>query len=163
MTMAFWGLTVAAALLIGLLPFFIGVAIVMPILGHSTWHLYRKVIIPDPAQERPIEWPNEGNGQSDHDRFSPHSFLLFSVARRLGLFATPKFWRRDVTPRKSHTSPMGLRLYSTLLARSAARSASRTRPCTGQMPKGSPALGNWRSESSGRRTGVRRHACRSGG
>jgi uncharacterized membrane protein len=49
LTMTFWGFIVAAALLIGSLPFFIGLAIVMPILGHSTWHLYRKVILRDPA------------------------------------------------------------------------------------------------------------------
>ena len=35
---------------IGSPPFFIGLAIVMPILGHSTWHLYRKVIIRDPRK-----------------------------------------------------------------------------------------------------------------
>jgi uncharacterized membrane protein len=42
--MAVWGLIVAAALAIGCLPFFVGLAIVMPVLGHSTWHLYRKVV-----------------------------------------------------------------------------------------------------------------------
>lgn len=44
MTMAVWGLIVAAALLIGSLPFFFGLAVVFPVLGHSTWHLYRKVV-----------------------------------------------------------------------------------------------------------------------
>jgi uncharacterized membrane protein len=43
-TMAVWGLIVAGSLVIGSLPFFIGLAIVMPVLGHSTWHLYRKVL-----------------------------------------------------------------------------------------------------------------------
>ena len=47
LTMALWGLIVAAALLIGSLPFFIGLAIVIPVLGHATWHLYRKVVVPD--------------------------------------------------------------------------------------------------------------------
>jgi uncharacterized membrane protein len=74
--MTFWGLVVAAALVIGSLPFFIGLAVVMPILGHSTWHLYRKVIIRDPAQEHPTEWAHEGAGKSEHDLFSPHSFLF---------------------------------------------------------------------------------------
>ena len=46
-TMALWGLIVAAALLIGSLPFFVGLAIVVPVLGHATWHLYRKVVVPD--------------------------------------------------------------------------------------------------------------------
>jgi uncharacterized membrane protein len=45
--MAVWGLIVAALLLLGSLPVFIGLAVVMPILGHSTWHLYRKVVAPD--------------------------------------------------------------------------------------------------------------------
>jgi uncharacterized membrane protein len=54
-TMAFWGLVVAVALLIGSLPFFVGLAIVLPILGHATWHLYRKVIVRDATQEHPLE------------------------------------------------------------------------------------------------------------
>jgi uncharacterized membrane protein len=47
MTMAMWGLFVAAALVIGSLPLLVGLAIVLPILGHSTWHLYRKVVSAD--------------------------------------------------------------------------------------------------------------------
>jgi uncharacterized membrane protein len=43
-TMALWGLVVAGALVIGSLPFLIGLAVVFPILGHSTWHLYRAVV-----------------------------------------------------------------------------------------------------------------------
>lgn len=43
-TMAVWGIVVAALLVIGSLPFFIGLAIVMPVLGHATWHLYRRVV-----------------------------------------------------------------------------------------------------------------------
>lgn len=42
--MAAWGLIVAAALLLGSLPLLAGLAVVMPILGHATWHLYRKVV-----------------------------------------------------------------------------------------------------------------------
>lgn len=45
-TMSLWGLIVAVALAIGSLPLFAGLAIVVPILGHSTWHLYRKVVTP---------------------------------------------------------------------------------------------------------------------
>jgi uncharacterized membrane protein len=51
-TMALWGLIVAFALLVGSLPLFIGLAVVIPVLGHATWHLYRKVVEPDlPARE----------------------------------------------------------------------------------------------------------------
>jgi len=45
-TMALWALTVAVALFIGFLPLFIGLAVVLPVLGHATWHLYRKTIEP---------------------------------------------------------------------------------------------------------------------
>jgi len=45
--MAICGLIVAALLLIGSLPLFFGLAVVVPVLGHSTWHLYRKVVEPD--------------------------------------------------------------------------------------------------------------------
>ena len=45
-TMGVWGLIVAVALFIGSLPFFLGLTVVVPILGHATWHLYRKVIEP---------------------------------------------------------------------------------------------------------------------
>jgi uncharacterized membrane protein len=44
--MAVWGLIVAALLAAGSLPLFIGLAVVMPLLGHGTWHLYRKVVAP---------------------------------------------------------------------------------------------------------------------
>ncbi|NLS16430.1 DUF2189 domain-containing protein [Rhizobium sp. P40RR-XXII] len=43
---ALWGLIVAALLAIGTIPIFVGLAVVMPILGHSTWHLYRKLVVP---------------------------------------------------------------------------------------------------------------------
>jgi uncharacterized membrane protein len=42
--MAAWGLMVAGCLVLGCLPIFVGLAVVMPILGHATWHLYRKVV-----------------------------------------------------------------------------------------------------------------------
>ena len=44
--MAIWGLTVACGLAIGTLTFFAGLAVVMPVLAHSTWHLYRRVVKP---------------------------------------------------------------------------------------------------------------------
>ncbi|MBX5009186.1 DUF2189 domain-containing protein [Rhizobium lentis] len=39
-----WGLIVAALLVIGTIPVFAGLALVIPILGHATWHLYRKLV-----------------------------------------------------------------------------------------------------------------------
>jgi uncharacterized membrane protein len=42
--MAVWGLIVAGGLVIGSIPAFLGLIFVMPVLGHATWHLYRKVV-----------------------------------------------------------------------------------------------------------------------
>jgi len=49
LTMMLWGFIVAALLVIGSLPFLLGLTIVMPVLGHATWHLYRKAVVPDVA------------------------------------------------------------------------------------------------------------------
>src|ERR1700751_705726 len=53
--MAVWGLIVAVLLVVGSLPFFVGLTVVLPVLGHANWHLYRKVVEPDPnpPQEEP--------------------------------------------------------------------------------------------------------------
>ena len=55
--MAIWGLIVAGLLLIGSLPLFFGLAVVVPVLGHSTWHLYRKVVEPDPNPHQVLPRP----------------------------------------------------------------------------------------------------------
>jgi uncharacterized membrane protein len=41
---ASWGLRVAALLVMGCLPLFIGLAIVLPVLGYATWHLYTRLV-----------------------------------------------------------------------------------------------------------------------
>jgi uncharacterized membrane protein len=44
-TMAVWGCVVAAGLAVGAAPFLVGLIVVVPILGHATWHLYRRVVM----------------------------------------------------------------------------------------------------------------------
>jgi uncharacterized membrane protein len=44
-TMTVWGLIVAALLVLGSLPFLMGLAVVVPVLGHATWHLYRRLVV----------------------------------------------------------------------------------------------------------------------
>ena len=73
--MALWGFIVAAGLVIGALPFFVGLAIVMPILGHATWRLYREVIVRDPAQEHPVDLLAQ-DANAAAERASPHSVLF---------------------------------------------------------------------------------------
>ncbi|ACL60914.1 DUF2189 domain-containing protein [Methylobacterium nodulans] len=43
-TMVLWGLIVAALLVVGMATLFVGLAIVLPVLGHATWHLYRRSV-----------------------------------------------------------------------------------------------------------------------
>ncbi|MDD3446775.1 MAG: DUF2189 domain-containing protein [Zavarzinia sp.] len=42
--MAAWGAVVAGLLVLGTIPFFAGLVVVLPVLGHATWHLYRRVV-----------------------------------------------------------------------------------------------------------------------
>jgi uncharacterized membrane protein len=56
LVMALWGLIVAIVLALASLPLFIGLAIAMPVLGHATWHLYRRLVVAD-ANPRPKYHP----------------------------------------------------------------------------------------------------------
>jgi uncharacterized membrane protein len=42
---ALWGSIVAAGLVLGSIPLFIGLVVTIPVLGHATWHLYRKIVV----------------------------------------------------------------------------------------------------------------------
>jgi uncharacterized membrane protein len=54
-TMGVWALMVAAVLMVGSLPLFVGLAVAMPVLGHASWHLYRKMVEPpSPEHAQPV-------------------------------------------------------------------------------------------------------------
>ena len=42
--MLLWAAIIAATLFIGMIPYFLGLFVVLPILGHATWHLYRRAL-----------------------------------------------------------------------------------------------------------------------
>jgi uncharacterized membrane protein len=73
---ALWGLIVAGALALGSLPLFVGLAIVMPVLGHATWRLYRRTIVRDPDHEHHAQWPSELLRHPDSFYSTPHSVLF---------------------------------------------------------------------------------------
>ena len=50
--MLVWGFVVALLLVLGSLPLFAGLVVVIPVLGHATWHLYRKVVATDGGARR---------------------------------------------------------------------------------------------------------------
>jgi len=62
-TMALWGLIVAGLLALGFATLLVGLAIAMPVLGHATWHLYRRVVERDSS---PV--PAVGKAGSDYVR-----------------------------------------------------------------------------------------------
>lgn len=41
---AAWGLVVAACLVLSTIPLFAGLIVALPVLGHATWHLYRRAV-----------------------------------------------------------------------------------------------------------------------
>jgi uncharacterized membrane protein len=42
--MLVWALIIAVLTLIALVPWFLGLFVVLPVLGHATWHLYRRAL-----------------------------------------------------------------------------------------------------------------------
>ena len=55
MVIAAWGAIVAALLALGVLTLFIGLIVILPVLGHATWHLYREAVVPRKAEPQEIE------------------------------------------------------------------------------------------------------------
>jgi uncharacterized membrane protein len=41
-----WGVIVGILLLVAMIPMFVGLIFVLPVLGHATWHLYKLAILP---------------------------------------------------------------------------------------------------------------------
>src|ERR1700728_405578 len=66
LTMTLWGFIVAALLVLGSIPFFLGLTVVMPVLGHATGHLYRRAVEPD-ANPHPDYQPRERPRRSAAD------------------------------------------------------------------------------------------------
>ncbi len=50
-TVAAWGLIVAVSLVAGAIPALLGLVLVMPLLGHATWHLYRRAVLWDDEED----------------------------------------------------------------------------------------------------------------
>ncbi len=77
-TMLGWALIVAGGLFLGALPALAGLAIVVPVLGHATWHLYRRALEPAPS-ERPEYVPKR-----KHKRYAAQfPMSLFAGTREL--------------------------------------------------------------------------------
>ena len=47
LVMAVWAVLIAGALFAGMVPLFLGLFIALPVFGHATWHLYRRLLPPE--------------------------------------------------------------------------------------------------------------------
>ena len=48
-----WAAIVVILLIVGSLPMFLGLIVILPVLGHTTWHLYRLAIVPEEEKPAP--------------------------------------------------------------------------------------------------------------
>ena len=44
-----WAAVIVVLLLVSALPYFLGLVVTLPVLGHATWHLYRRIVAPVPV------------------------------------------------------------------------------------------------------------------
>lgn len=44
-----WAAVVVILMIVACLPAFLGLLVVLPVLGHATWHLYRRIVVPETA------------------------------------------------------------------------------------------------------------------
>jgi uncharacterized membrane protein len=80
-TMALWGLIVAALLVAGSLPFFLGLTVVMPVLGHATWHLYRKAVVSESLARPDYQQPGYQPPERPHRYAADFPASLFPTRR----------------------------------------------------------------------------------
>ena len=41
-----WAVVIVVLLIVSSIPYFLGLIVTLPVLGHATWHLYRRVVVP---------------------------------------------------------------------------------------------------------------------
>jgi uncharacterized membrane protein len=41
-----WAAVIVVLLIVSSLPYFLGLLLTLPVLGHATWHLYRRIVAP---------------------------------------------------------------------------------------------------------------------
>lgn len=63
-TMAMWTALILALTLFGMVPMMLGLAVVMPVLGHASWHAYRDLVdVSSLPLREPGVWPPEADAK----------------------------------------------------------------------------------------------------
>jgi uncharacterized membrane protein len=50
-----WAAVIVALMIVSALPYFLGLVVTLPVLGHATWHLYRRIVEPLPVNSGSIQ------------------------------------------------------------------------------------------------------------
>jgi uncharacterized membrane protein len=45
-----WAAVIVVLLIVSIMPYFLGLLVTLPVLGHATWHLYRRIVAPAAAR-----------------------------------------------------------------------------------------------------------------
>jgi len=45
-----WAAVIVDLLIVSIMPYFLGLLVTLPVLGHATWHLYRRIVAPAAAR-----------------------------------------------------------------------------------------------------------------
>lgn len=67
LVMMLWGMTIVALILLGITTFFIGFAVLLPVVGHASWHAYRDVVDADQWELGPGLGKDEGEGKDEDE------------------------------------------------------------------------------------------------
>jgi uncharacterized membrane protein len=56
-----WAAVIVVLLAVSSLPYFLGLLVTLPVLGHATWHLYRRIVVPVAASDSLASAPTLGS------------------------------------------------------------------------------------------------------
>jgi uncharacterized membrane protein len=56
-----WAAVIVVLLAVSSLPYFLGLLVTLPVLGHATWHLYRRIVVPVAASDAVTSPPPLGS------------------------------------------------------------------------------------------------------
>ncbi len=108
--LAIWGLIVVAGLVLGSVPVLLGLVVVMPVLCHATWHLYRKLVPrqyvppaahkaqarPAPLPQRAMRLPADSMEDEEGDEAQGVNVVLLLLVTAIGSVAfhllSPWWW-----------------------------------------------------------------------
>jgi hypothetical protein len=124
-----WAVLIAAALFTAMLPAFLGLLVVLPVLGHATWHLYRRLLT---QGQHPGSWPWSSPASRRQDSITAGSML---PPDSVAITVLPFTSTRPASSAASVTAPPGSTTsFSSRKANATARATSASLTATPVAP-----------------------------